>query len=147
MRSGAVAEVVAVVELRLPLGAEELLRYFERMEREYPGPHWRAGVEMCRRWLALLAGEATQIDIDQFIARLETETDGSLDGWTLACNSDTGRDLKAFWREVGAKDATRYFHPCSTFTADHTPDWEPTTSRPPPGSNLSAWHNPRPDPA
>jgi hypothetical protein len=43
-----------MAELRLPIGAEELLRYFESIDREYPGEHWRNGAAMCRRWQVLL---------------------------------------------------------------------------------------------
>jgi hypothetical protein len=69
-----------MAELRLPVGAEELLRYFEAVDREYPGEHWRNGAAMCRRWLALLADGASQTAIDEFVARLEAEKDhGS--GW------------------------------------------------------------------
>ena len=39
-----------MAELRLPIGAEQLLRYFEGVDREYPGEHWRNGAEMCRQW-------------------------------------------------------------------------------------------------
>ncbi len=68
-------------ELRLPVGAEQLLRYFEGVDREYPGEHWRNGAEMCRRWLSLTGvPRVSQSEVDDFITRLEAErSPGS--GW------------------------------------------------------------------
>lgn len=86
-----------MAELRLPVGAEKLLRYFESIDREYPGEHWRNGAEMCRRWLQLLADGATQTDIDQFVARLESEP-GSGSGWL-----DLGMQFRHWARSQGFK--------------------------------------------
>lgn len=81
--------------LRLPEGAEDFLRYFEGVNRQYPGEHWRNGAEMSRRWLALLAGEPTQADIDEFVARLEAEPNyGS--GWL-----DLGMQFRSWARQCG----------------------------------------------
>jgi len=67
-------------ELRLPVGAAQLRHYFEEMARAHPDPHWRNGVVLCNQWLGLIAGPATQADIDRFIARLDSEPEpGS--GW------------------------------------------------------------------
>jgi hypothetical protein len=68
-------------ELRLPVGANELLQYFEGVNREYSGAHWRNGIAMCRKWLDLDARkDLVQEDIDQFVARLNAERNcGS--GW------------------------------------------------------------------
>jgi hypothetical protein len=62
-----------VNELRLPQGAAELLAYFEGVSRANPHPHWRAGAEVCRRWMVLADGPVTQAEIDRFVARLESE--------------------------------------------------------------------------
>jgi len=59
--------------LRLLVGAEELLRYFEGFGRQYAGEQWRHGAELCRRWLTFAAGTPTQADINEFVARLEVE--------------------------------------------------------------------------
>jgi len=67
-------------QIRLPVGAAELLAYFEGVSRQDPDPHWRNGAEMCRRWMDLTAQPATQADIDQFIARVDTEPTPST-GW------------------------------------------------------------------
>lgn len=56
-----------------PRGAEELLQYFEGVDRDYPGEHLRNGAEMCRRWQVLMTTLPTQADIDTFVARLEAE--------------------------------------------------------------------------
>lgn len=64
----------------LPSGPVQLLGYFERVDREYPGEHWRRGAEMCRRWIELVAGEPCQADVDAFVSDLEGEPNpGS--GW------------------------------------------------------------------
>jgi hypothetical protein len=82
-------------ELPLPVGAEQLLRYFEGVDREHPGPHWQNGAEMCRRWLGLLAGNPSQADIDAFVARLEVEPNcGS--GWL-----DLGMQFRHWARSRG----------------------------------------------
>ena len=79
----------------MPVGAEQLLRYFEGVDREYPGAHWRNGAAMCRRWQALLAGRPTQADIDAFVARLEAELNpGS--GWL-----DLGMQFRHWARQSG----------------------------------------------
>jgi hypothetical protein len=65
-------------EIRLPVGATELLAYFEGISRDNPDPHWHNGAEMCRRWMSLTSRPSTQAEIDEFVARLETEpTPGS----------------------------------------------------------------------
>ena len=63
-----------------PHGADELLEYFESVNREYPSRHWRDGAEMCRRWRGLISSGATQADVDEFVARLESEKDCGA-GW------------------------------------------------------------------
>ena len=63
-----------------PSGPTQLLEYFEWVADEYGQPHWRRGAEMCRWWLALIAGSTTQADIDRFIAALEAEPDPGT-GW------------------------------------------------------------------
>jgi hypothetical protein len=84
-----------MAELRLPVGAEQLLRYFEGVDREYPGQHWRNGAEMCRRWQALLTGHPTQADIEDFVTRLEAEPNyGS--GWL-----DLGMQFRHWARSRG----------------------------------------------
>ena len=79
-------------ELRLPVGAEQLLRYFEGVGREYPSNHCRNG---CQRWQALLAGQPTQADIDVFVARLEAEPSGG-SGWL-----DLGMQFRHWARQRG----------------------------------------------
>ncbi len=62
-----------MAESELPVEVERLIRYFEGVERESPGKHWRNGAAMCRRWRTMLTGQPTQVDIDEFVARLEAE--------------------------------------------------------------------------
>lgn len=82
-------------QMQLPVGADELLRYFEGVSREHAGEHWHNGVEMCRRWLQLIATGATQIDVDEFVARLQSEKDhGS--GWV-----DLGLQFRHWARSRG----------------------------------------------
>ena len=84
-----------MAELRLPVGADQLLRYFEGVDREYPGEHWRNGAAMCRRWQELLSGQPAQADIDAFVARLEAEPNyGS--GWL-----DLGMQFRHWARQRG----------------------------------------------
>ena len=85
-----------MAEIRLPHGANELLQYFEGVNREYPGEHWRNGAEMCRRWLLLAdVPGVSQVDIDAFVARLRSEPNpGS--GWT-----DLGMQFKYWARTRG----------------------------------------------
>ena len=84
-----------MAELRLPVGAEELLRYFEGVDRASPGEHWRNGAAMCRRWQEMLAGQPMQADIDAFVARLEAEPNyGS--GWM-----DLGLQFRHWARQCG----------------------------------------------
>lgn len=86
-----------MADIRLPVGADELLQYFEGVNRKYPGEHWCNGAAMCRRWLALISDGATQADIDQFVARLESEPHpGS--GWF-----DLGLQFRHWARSQGFK--------------------------------------------
>jgi len=88
---------VNVEKISLPVGAAELLRYVEGVDREYPDPHWRNGVEMCRQWLRLMSGPATQQDVDEFVRRLAAEQNpGS--GWL-----DLGMQFQAWARDRGFK--------------------------------------------
>lgn len=83
-----------MAESRPPV-ADRFLRYFEGVDREYPGDHWHNGAEMCRRWQELLAGQPTQADIDAFVARLEAEPNpGS--GWL-----DLGMQFRHWARQQG----------------------------------------------
>jgi hypothetical protein len=67
-------------EIRLPVGAEELLAYFEGVDSQYSDPHWRNGAEMCRRWIRMMADPPTKEEVKAFVARLESEkSPGS--GW------------------------------------------------------------------
>lgn len=67
-----------------PMGAQwadKLLQYFEGVNWQDPGDHWRDGAEMCRRWLCLLSAEdVSQRDVDTFIARLRMEPNRGT-GW------------------------------------------------------------------
>jgi hypothetical protein len=82
-------------ESQLPAGASGLLRYFEGVARASARPHWRNGVVMCNRWLGLIAGPATQADIDRFIEQLVSEPEpGS--GWL-----DLGIQFRAWARSQG----------------------------------------------
>ena len=84
-----------MAEIRLPRGADELLQYFEGVNREYPGAQWRNGADMCRRWLQLITLGATQADVDEFVARLESENNyGS--GWL-----DLGMQFRHWARTQG----------------------------------------------
>lgn len=84
-------------KISLPVGAAELLRYFEDVEREYPDPHWRNGAEMCRQWLCLTSGPLTQEDVDEFVRKLVAEQNpGS--GWL-----DLGMQFRAWARDRGFK--------------------------------------------
>lgn len=84
-----------VVNISLPVGAAALLQYFEGVGREYPGPHWDKGAEMCRRWLRLIAGPLTQRDVDEFVRALDAEASpGS--GW-----QDLGMQFRAWARQQG----------------------------------------------
>lgn len=62
-----------MAEFRLPVGATELLAYFEGVARHDPRPHWREGAEMCRRWMDLASRSPRQSDIIEFAARLDAE--------------------------------------------------------------------------
>ncbi|MCI0702580.1 MAG: hypothetical protein L0241_15965 [Planctomycetia bacterium] len=53
--------------------AQEILAYFEMVNRTHPKQHWQNGIELSQRWLQLLSAGATQADIDQFVSRLESE--------------------------------------------------------------------------
>ena len=86
-----------VEKISLPVGAAELLRYFEGVEREHPDPHWRSGAEMCQQWLRLMSGPLTQEDVDKFVRRLAAEKNpGS--GWL-----DLGMQFRAWARDRGFK--------------------------------------------
>ena len=81
--------------IRLPVGASELLRYFEDVDGEYPDPHWRRGAEMCREWLRLMSGPVAQQDVDDFVRRLTSEpSPGS--GWV-----DLDMQFRAWARDRG----------------------------------------------
>jgi hypothetical protein len=81
----------------LPVGAAELLRYFEGVDREYPDAHWRRGAEMCRQWLRLTSGPVTQQDVDEFVGKLGAEQNpGS--GWM-----DLGMQFRAWAHDRGFK--------------------------------------------
>ena len=93
----AVSEELNVEKIPLPVGAAELLRYFERVDREYPDAHWRKGAEMCRRWLHLTCRSASQQDVDEFVRDLSAErSPGS--GWL-----DLGMQFRAWARDRGFK--------------------------------------------
>jgi hypothetical protein len=86
-----------VEKISLPVGAAELLRYFEGVDREYPEAHWRRGAEMCRQWLRLTSGPVTQRDIDEFVGKLDGEqSPGS--GWL-----DLGMQFRSWARDRGFK--------------------------------------------
>jgi len=70
-----------MAQSRLPVGSHELLEYFEQVNNSYPGQHWRNGVEMCRRWIAMQSNLAlTREEVDAFLERLDSEPNpGS--GW------------------------------------------------------------------
>jgi hypothetical protein len=88
---------VNVEKISLPVGAAELLRYFEGVAGEYPDPQWRNGAEMCRQWLRLMSGAPTQQDVDEFVRRLDAEqSPGS--GWL-----DLGMQFRAWARARGFK--------------------------------------------
>jgi len=89
-RTADVSEGLSVEKISLPIGASELLRYFEGVDRGYPDPHWRRGAEMCRKWLRLTAGPVTQQDVDEFVRLLNSEVSpGS--GWL-----DLGMQFRAW---------------------------------------------------
>ena len=79
----------------LPVGAKELLEYFEGVAREHPEEHWRSGADLCRWWLCLAAGPIGQGDVDQFIQRLESEKAAG-SGWL-----DLGLQFRAWARTQG----------------------------------------------
>ncbi len=82
---------------KLPVGAAELLRYFENAARQHPDPHWTRGAEMCRDWLRLMSGPATERDVQELFRRLEAEENpGS--GWL-----DLRLQFRAWAREQGFK--------------------------------------------
>ena len=84
-----------MAQTRFPDGPNELLAYFEDVNREYPGQHWQDGAEMCRQWLQLITSSSTQIDIDQFTKRLDSEKNpGS--GWV-----DLGLQFRHWARSRG----------------------------------------------
>jgi hypothetical protein len=56
--------------VRLPNGPEELLNYFEDVNRDYPDQRHRDGAEMCRLWMNLKSLGASQSDVDEFRSRL-----------------------------------------------------------------------------
>jgi hypothetical protein len=80
---------------RLPIGAAELLAYFEGVSRQDADPHWRRGADLCREWLVFRARPATQADIDQFVARLQSEPTPST-GWF-----DLGMQFRTWARAQG----------------------------------------------
>ena len=82
-------------KIRLPVGAAELLRYFEGVAREYPDAHWERGAEMCRRWLHFISASATQQGVDEFVRALSAgQSPGS--GWL-----DLGMQFRAWARDRG----------------------------------------------
>ena len=84
-------------KISLPVGAAELLRYFEGVDGEYPDPHWRKGAEMCQRWFHLSSGPVSQQDVDEFVRELSAEpSPGS--GWL-----DLGMQFRAWARDRGFK--------------------------------------------
>jgi hypothetical protein len=86
-----------VEKISLPIGASELLRYFERVDSAYPDPHWRRGAEMCREWIRLTSGPVTQQDVDEFVRLLNSEASpGS--GWL-----DLGMQFRGWARDRGFK--------------------------------------------
>jgi hypothetical protein len=81
---------------RLPRGAQELLEYFQGVNREYPEKHWENGIRMCEEWLSMSRrSDVTQTEIDNFLIRLTSEKNpGS--GWI-----DLGMQFGAWARDHG----------------------------------------------
>ncbi len=78
-----------------PWGPAQFVKYFEQVNREFPSEHWANGIEAAKRWLALATqDEVTQLEVDEFLARLRAEpTSGS--GWW-----DMARQFK-YWAKQG----------------------------------------------
>ncbi len=72
--------------------------FLSRAAKEPRDPHWRNGVAMCDRWLALMArSDVSQTEIDAFIQRLDTEPDCGT-GWV-----EMGLRFRAWARKKGFK--------------------------------------------
>lgn len=54
-------------------GVQRLLQYFKAMASNDTNPQWRAGIELCYRWILLKSSKITQAEIDAVAGRLDAE--------------------------------------------------------------------------